>query len=91
MTLILELTPEQEAGLGAEAERRGQSMGAFALEVLMAGLPELPDPSLPKTPQEIAEYWEREKLFVLEGRTDIPDSPEYARQLRRQAEKRARG
>jgi hypothetical protein len=44
--------------------------------------------NLPKTGSELVAYWQSEGLIGT--RTDITDSQRHARQLRRQAEKRAR-
>ena len=49
----------------------------------------MPDVHMPTTPAELVDYWEREGVLgIWADRTDIPDSPEYARLLRRQAEQR---
>jgi hypothetical protein len=87
MTLTLDLPPELEARLNSEAARRGLSPAECALEVLDVAMP---DPSSPATPAEAVAEWEREGVIgIWSDRTDIPDSPEYARQLRQQAEQRA--
>jgi hypothetical protein len=88
MTLMLELPPELEARLNSEAARRGLSPADCVLEVLDSTMPDAP---LPTSPAELVEYWEREGVLgIWADRTDIPDSPEYARELRRRAERRAR-
>jgi hypothetical protein len=86
MTLTLDLPPDLEARVNSEAARRGMSSAECVLEVLGAAMP---DTALPTTPAELVDYWEREGVLgIWADRTDIPDSPEYARQLRRQAEQR---
>lgn len=84
MTLTLELPPDLEARLQSESARRGLSPSECVLEVLDTTIPDAPPPS---TPSELVDYWEREGVLgIWADRTDIPDSPEYARQLRHQAE-----
>jgi hypothetical protein len=86
MTLTVELPPDLEARVNAEAARRGVSPAECVLDVLEAMMPAGP---LPATPAELVDYWEREGVLgIWADRTDIPDSPEYARELRRQAELR---
>ncbi len=88
MTLTLELPPDLEARLQSESARRGLSPSECALEALEASLP---DVAMPTSPAELVDYWEREGVLgIWADRTDIPDSPEYARQLRRQAEQRVK-
>ena len=86
MTLTLELPPGLEARVNAEAARRGISPAECVLDVLETMMPADP---LPKTPAEFVDSLEREGVLgIWADRTDIPDSPEYARELRRQAEQR---
>jgi hypothetical protein len=86
LTLTLELPPDLEARLCAEAARRGVSPAECVLEVLDATMPDAPTPA---SPAELVDYWEREGVLgIWSDRTDMPDSPEYARQLRQQAEQR---
>ena len=86
MTLTLDLPPDLEARVKSEAARRGVSPTECVLEVLGAAMPDGP---MPTTPAELVDYWEREGVLgIWADRTDIPDSPEYARLLRRQAEQR---
>jgi hypothetical protein len=88
MTMMLDLPPDLEARLTAEAARRGLSPMECLLEVLDAGVP---PGSHPLTPGEMVQQWEREGVIgIWADRTDLPDSPEYARQLRRLAESRVR-
>jgi hypothetical protein len=87
MTLTLELPSDLESRVNSEAARRGLSPADCVLEVLDAAMPDTP---LPTTPAELVDYWEREGVLgIWADRTDIPDSPEYARQLRHQAEQHA--
>lgn len=87
MTLSLDLPPDLEARLNSEATRRHLSPAQCILEVLDTAMPGAPSPA---TPAELVDYCEREGVLgIWADRTDIPDSPEYARQLRHQAEQRA--
>lgn len=91
MTLVVELSPEEEASLRERADAAGLDEAAYVRRLIQSDTPKRPEPAngeaLPKTPAETLAYWEREGLFGLfaEG----PDSPELARQIRKQAEKRA--
>jgi hypothetical protein len=86
MTLTLDLPPDLEARVKSEAARRGMSPADCVLEVLGAAMPDVP---MPATPAELVDHWEQEGVLgIWADRTDIPDCPEYARQLRRQAEQR---
>lgn len=92
MTLKLALTPEMEDTLRAEAARRGLPVEAYALEALVmgmsAGAGDQSEDSLPQTGAEALAYWKREGMLGLFA--DRPDTPEFARELRRQAETRTR-
>ncbi|MCC6129281.1 MAG: hypothetical protein IT186_05080 [Acidobacteria bacterium] len=85
MTLSLDIPPDLEERLKKEAAVLGLSPGEFAVRVLSTTL----RPRTPRTPDEIVDYWQAEGL--LGSRTDIVDSAEHARQIRREAEHRSRG
>jgi hypothetical protein len=110
VTLELELPPDLESELAAEAARLHMSLAEYVLRVLedarlaaaqdatvdsdddlFAVLTEarakLADHPL-RTGAEILAYWRREGL--LGTRPDITDPLEYARALRRRAERRER-
>lgn len=88
MTLTLDLTPELEARLQSEAARLGLPVNEYALHLLDESAP---TKALPKNGAELVAYWEREGVLgIWADRTDIPDSPEYARLLRHKAEHRDR-
>ena len=85
MSLVLELPPELETELTAEAKQLGLSVPEYALRLLAGGggsCPEL------RTGAELVAYWEREGLVGT--RPDIADSQAHARDLREQAQKRTR-
>ena len=97
MTLILELTPEQEQQLEAEARQRNLDTTSYAINLLFEkeatehdldqALP--PVRSLPPvngTGADLVAYWEREGLIGT--RPDIRGSLEQAREIRRKAERR---
>jgi hypothetical protein len=72
-----------------EAPSSEPSVEPDETEDLLGPWPE--DEPRPTTPAEVVAYWEREGVLgIWADRTDIPDSPEYARQLRRQAEQHGR-
>jgi hypothetical protein len=78
MILTIELTPEQEARLQAEADARGIDPETV-LQELVKTLPEI---EKPKTGAEAVDYWEREGLFDPDYGDPILDSPEMARAIR---------
>jgi hypothetical protein len=91
MTLQIELTPEVEDTLRAEAARRGLAVEEYALEALVTGMGARSEhrsaEKLPQAGAEALAYWRREGVTGLFA--DRPDTPEFARELRRQAESRA--
>ena len=85
MSLVIELPPELERRARAEADRNGTTPEDTVCASLDDILPPYP---LPQTGGEVLEFWKREGLMgIWADRTDIPDSPEYARQLRTLAER----
>lgn len=85
MTLTLRLTTEQERRLTASASRRGLPMEEFVVEVLDRATSEDNAHSEPFGTRLLAK-WEAEGVLGLFE--DCPDSPEFARELRRAAEDR---
>ncbi len=99
MTLILELTPEQEQQLELEARQRNLDATSYAITLLFEqgtaeeGLdkplpPVGPLPPVNGTGADLVAYWEREGLVG--SRPEIEDSLEHAREIRRTAERRVR-
>jgi hypothetical protein len=90
MTLTLDLSPDLETLLQGEAARRGLPVQEYALQALVTGIRiEAAEPDenrLPTTGVEALAYWKREGVLGLFA--DRPDTPEFARELRRQAETR---
>ncbi len=84
MKLTIELPPELEDDLNAEAEALGLPLSEYALRLLLIR-PALG--SMPKTGAELVAYWDKAKLFG--ARPDIEDSREYARRLRTEAQSRS--
>ena len=88
MTLTLDLSPELENLLQEEAARRGLPVQVYALRALTSGIRmEATVPSenrLPTTGAEALLYWKREGVLGLFA--DRPATPEFAQELRRQAE-----
>lgn len=86
MSITLELKPEVEALVHAQAAARGVSVEQFlqdAIEQLTASV---------TTGAELLAFWEREgALGAWADREDISDSAAFARGLRREAERRPRG
>ena len=86
MSLVLNLPPELETELMAEASRSGLPLPEYVLRILVAGrVPE----AMPRTGADLVAYWRGEGLVG--SRSDVLDSVEHARDLRRQAERRDRG
>lgn len=95
MTLILDLTPEQERQIEDEARARNMDTRSYALAQLFREreedsedvLPAVgPMPPVNGTGADLVVYWEREGLIGT--RPDIKDSQQHARQIRRQSERR---
>lgn len=85
MSLVLELPPELERELAAEAARLQLPLSEYALRVLTAA--RMPTPAL-RTGAELVAYWQAEGLVGT--RPDITDASAHARALREQAQRRAR-
>jgi hypothetical protein len=85
MTITLNLPPELEIKLSAEASRQGIPLSDYLLRVLSNG--GLAAPSM-HTGAELVAYWQQAGLVG--GRADITDSRQHARELRAEAERRER-
>lgn len=85
MSLVLDLPPELESELAAEATRLGLSLPEYVLRLLAGG--GNPRPS-PRTGAELLAYWQSEGLIGT--RPDVTDSQAHARALRERSEKRER-
>jgi hypothetical protein len=85
MSITLDLPEELENELSAEAKKLGLSLPAYVLRILSTGFV---IGNTPKTGAELVEYWQSEGLIGT--RSDITDSQERARQIRKQAEIRTR-
>jgi hypothetical protein len=85
MSLVLDLPPELETELAAEAARAGLPLADYAIRILSGGFG--PNPP-PRNGAELVAYWQAEGLIGT--RPDITDSAVHARQLRHEAERRAR-
>lgn len=86
MTLTLELPADLGVMLAAEAARRGLALADYAVKVLTEGRAA---EVMPRTGAELVEYLTREG--VIGSRPDILDSQQFARELRKQAERRVPG
>jgi hypothetical protein len=85
MTLVLDLPPELETELAAEAAHLGLPLSEYALRLLAGGRNLR---SAPRTGAELLAYWQGEGLVGT--RPDIPDAPAHGRSVREQAQRRAR-
>ncbi len=85
MNIVLELPPDLESALSAEAAREGLTLAEYAIRKLAEGRA---DGESPRTGSELVAYWEKEGLIG--SRPDIVDSQEHARLLRDRAERRPR-
>ena len=83
MSITLELPEELENELAAEAAYLGLSLADYIQRLLATVRTE---ENRPKTGRELVQYWRAEGLIGT--RPDIPDSQQYARQLREQGERR---
>jgi hypothetical protein len=86
VTLTLDLPNDLERALAAEADEFGIPLEEYALRVLAEGRVAAAEAPIAKTGAELVDFWRREGLIGY--RSDITDSLEYARELRRQAERR---
>jgi hypothetical protein len=85
MSLVLDLPAELETELTAEAARLRLPLPEYVLRLLAGG--RTPAPA-PRTGAELLAYWQSENLIGT--RPDIADGPAHARNLREQAQRRAR-
>lgn len=83
MSLVLDLPPELENELAAEAARLRLPLSEYALRLLSGERTSAPKPC---TGAELLAYWQCEGLVGT--RSDIGDGPGHARALRQQAETR---
>ena len=86
MSITIEVPPDVEAALWAEAERLHLPLAEYALRILST---RAAVGSHPQMGAEVVEYWRSEG--VIASRPDISDGQSHARQIRRQVERRARG
>lgn len=85
MTITLHLPKKLEKELAAKAAQSGLSLSQYVLGVLSGegGLE-----VIPKTGNELVEYWQSEGLIGM--RSNITDSQRHARKIRSRAERRLR-
>ena len=83
MSLILDLPPELETELAAEAAKLGIPLQDYALRLLAGGARPAPNNG-----SELLAYWQGEGLVGT--RPDILDAPAHARSLRERAQTRGR-
>lgn len=83
MSIVLDLPPELESELAAEAARLHLPLSEYASRLLVSGRSSEPKPS---TGAELVAYWKDAGLIGT--RPEIEDSGEHARELRKQAETR---
>jgi hypothetical protein len=83
MTITLDLPEELEIELAAEADRLKIPLSDYIVRLLTHAQPA---DTRPATGAELVTYWQDEGLIGT--RLDISDGPEYARELRRRAERR---
>jgi hypothetical protein len=85
MSLVLDLPPELETELAAEAARLSLPLPEYALRLLAGGRGA--SPAL-RSGAELLAYWQGEGLVGT--RPEVADSSGHARALREQAQRRAR-
>lgn len=90
MTLTIDLPKDLERELAAEAAQLGLPLGEYAVRVLAGNrIGAAAAVGVPQTGAELVAFWEQAN--VIGSRTDIQDPAAHARELRGQAENRARG
>ena len=85
MPLELDLPPDLEAELAAEAAQLRFPLAEYSARVLAVGRP--PNPR-PRNGAALVAYWEAQGLIGT--RPDVTDPERHARSLREKAEKRER-
>ena len=85
MSLVLDLPPELATALTAEAAKLGLPLAEYALRLLAGGRVTSP---VVHNGAELVAYWQSEGLVGT--RPESVDSPDHARQLREQAQRRSR-
>ena len=83
MSLVLDLPPELESELAAEAAQVGLSLSEYATRLLAGGRSTRPTP---RTASELLAYWQSENLVG--SRPEITDPSTHAHSLREQAQQR---
>ena len=83
MSIVLELPPELESELAAEAAQLRLPLSEYAVRVLLTGRC---SDQKPKNGAELLQYWQ--DAGVVGTRPEIADPSERARLLRQQAERR---
>jgi hypothetical protein len=83
MSLVIELPPELERELSAEAAQLGLPLPEYALRLLATGRH---PGSRPRSGPELIAYWQEAGLIGT--RPDITDASAHARGLRESAERR---
>jgi hypothetical protein len=83
MTVSLDLPQKLIDTLSDEAARRGLSLSEYALQILSAGRDRIPALT---TGADLVAYWRAEGLVGTWP--EIPDSQDFAREIRRAAERR---
>jgi hypothetical protein len=84
MSLVLDLPPELEAELAAEAARVGLPLADYAIRLLAGGF----GPNPPRNGAELVAYWQAEGLVGT--RPEITDAAKHARRVREEGERRKR-
>jgi hypothetical protein len=83
MSLVLELPPQLESDLSAQAAKLHLPLAEYALRVLAGA--SVGDPK-PTNGAELVAYWEAQGLIGT--RSDITDPAEHSRELRQRAKTR---
>jgi len=85
MSLVLDLPPDLETELVAEAANLGIPLQEYALRLLAEGCNPRP---APRNGAELLAYWQSENL--LGTRSEITDPAGHARDLREQSQRRVK-
>jgi hypothetical protein len=85
MRLVIELPPELEASLSAQAADRGLPVEQYVLRLLSNALESTPSAA---SGAELVAYWQREQLIGT--RPEITDVVSHSRKLREESQQRRR-
>lgn len=84
MTLVIDIPQDLELELSVEADQLGISLPEYAVQLLYL---RPVGKKMPQTGEDLVAYWKQARLIGT--RKDIPNSQDYARRLREEAQTRS--